>query len=401
MNPDSPIAASVVPAAWSSVFRGRRVLLTGHTGFKGTWLALWLCRMGAIVDGLALEPRTTPNLYEAIDLRSRLRSDRRVDIRDWPRVCEQVAACDPELIVHLAALPLVRESYSHPRETFETNVQGTCNVLEAVRQRRQPCAVIVVTSDKCYENREQVWGYRECDAMGGSDPYSASKGAAELVVASYRRSFFPPSRWHEHGVQLASVRAGNVIGGGDWSADRIIPDAVRSLVLGQLVPVRNPTAIRPWQHVLEPLSGYITLAARMLTQPSACWCDGWNFGPVPGEEATVAELVTAFCQAWGNSAAWTDQRSPQAPQEAHCLRLSIDKAITELGWKPRWSFAETIRRTAHWYRQFHSTADSATTLCENDIDAYSSLLLTADRGSSDADRGSPTTVDRGSLGADR
>jgi CDP-glucose 4,6-dehydratase len=249
---------------------------------------------------------------------------------------------------------------------------GTASLLDAAREAARPCAVVCVTTDKCYENREQVWGYRECDPMGGHDPYSASKGAAELLIASYRRSFFPPGRLAEHGVQLASARAGNVIGGGDWARDRIVTDMVAALTEGRPVPVRNPRAVRPWQHVLEPLSGYLALAAAMLERPDPKWSSGWNFGPAPGTELPVGELVSAFIGAWG-CGEWTDQSSPDQPHEASVLRLSIEKAGWELGWRPRWTCGEMVKRTAVWYRSVLCKGADARKACEADIEAYGRL----------------------------
>ena len=284
----------------------------------------------------------------------------------------------------------MRESYTHPRETFEVNVMGTVNLLEAVRALGRPCVVLVITSDKCYENREQCWGYRECDAMGGHDPYSASKGAAEIVTAAYRRSFFPPEQLSRHGVKLASVRAGNVIGGGDWAKDRILTDVVRHLRAGQPVPVRSPRAIRPWQHVLEPLSGYLTLAERMLQSDEPAWCGAWNFGPMPGEEIPVGQLVEAFFETWG-SGSWQDVSDPNQPHEAGVLRLCIDQAINRLGWRPRWSVVEAVRRTAGWFRRYYAGLPSTSgrgvggegsdkslpdtlAACRRDIEDYGSSL---------------------------
>jgi CDP-glucose 4,6-dehydratase len=262
-------------------------------------------------------------------------------------------------VLHLAAQPLVRASYQQPRETFEVNVVGTASVLDAVRALRRPCAVVVVTSDKCYDNREHTWGYRETDPLGGSDPYSASKGATEILVASYRHSFFPPERVDEHGVKLASARAGNVIGGGDWAEDRIVADIARTFSSGQPVQVRNPHSVRPWQHVLEPLGGYLLLAARMLTTPDgARLADAWNFGPSGLEAVTVGALVDLFVAAWG-SGSWQDGSFSGQPHEARLLRLSIDKAVTLLGWRPRWSVSEAVQRTALWYRCFYDEVPSS------------------------------------------
>jgi CDP-glucose 4,6-dehydratase len=246
---------------------------------------------------------------------------------------------------------------------------GTASVLDAVRDFGRPCAVVCITTDKCYENREQVWGYRESDPMGGYDPYSASKGAAEILIASYRRSFFHPDRIPEHGVQLASARAGNVVGGGDWARDRIVTDMVAALAAGRPVPVRNPYAIRPWQHVLEPLSGYLTLAAAMLNRPAALWCEGWNFGPATGTETTVSELLDNFIQGWG-AGSWTDVSDPRHPHEASTLRLCIDKSLSVLGWAPCWSLKEAVCRTALWYKGVLCDGASPQALCLGDIEAY-------------------------------
>lgn len=353
----------------ASVFRGKRVFLTGHTGFKGSWMALWLHRLGAEVYGYSLPPPTQPSNYALSNVQALLSGETLGDIRDRTLMAKALAAFTPDVVFHLAAQPLVRESYNTPFETFEVNVMGTASVLDAVRNVKKPCAAVCITTDKCYENREQVWGYRECDPMGGYDPYSASKGAAEILIASYRRSFFHPDRLAKHGVQLASARAGNVIGGGDWARDRIVTDMVAALVEGRPVPVRNPHAIRPWQHVLEPLSGYLTLAAAMLEKPGAKWASAWNFGPVSGTELPVGALAEAFVKAWGQGE-WVDQSSPDQPHEASILRLSIEKAGWELGWRPRWTCAEMVKRTANWYRSVLCEGADARKACEADIEAY-------------------------------
>ena len=338
-----------LPAA----FAGRSVFVTGHTGFKGAWLSLWLSRLGARVTGYALAPSTEPSAFVAGGVRDVLATHHEADIRDGERLVQAMRACAPDVVLHLAAQPLVRASYEQPRETFDVNVVGTASVLDAVRALGRPCAVVVVTSDKCYDNREHVFGYRETDPLGGLDPYSASKGAAEIVVASYRQSFFPPERVRTHGVKLASVRAGNVIGGGDWAQDRIVADIARSLSSGRPVPVRNPRSLRPWQHVLEPLGGYLLLAARMQAAPDdARLADAWNFGPSSVEVVTVGALADLFIAAWG-SGNWQDVSLDGQPHEARLLRLSIDKAVTMLGWRPRWTVAEAVRRTALWYRGFY------------------------------------------------
>ena len=353
--------------------RGKRVFITGHTGFKGSWLVMLLHRLGCHVTGYALAPPTKPSLFEAARLRELVADHHEADIRDTARLAAAVAAARPDVVMHLAAQPLVRLSHRDPLETFSTNVVGTASVLDAVRGLKRPCSVIVVTSDKCYEPHDDGHPHGEADSMGGRDPYSASKGAAELVAASYRRSYFPPERLDEHGVQLATVRAGNVIGGGDWAEDRIVTDIVRHLVAGKPVPVRHPEAIRPWQHVLEPLSGYLTLAEAMLASPDPRWCGGWNFGPSQGDDVTVREFTEIFIAAWGQGR-WEDARDPRALLETHVLRLAIDKAVASLPWRPRLDAREAIRRTASWFKVFRSDPASARVLCEADIAAYADAI---------------------------
>ena len=327
---------------------GRRVLVTGHTGFKGSWLAEWLLALGADVTGLALAPATEPSHFDVLSLSTRL-ADRRGDVRDFEAVTEAIAEARPGLIFHLAAQAIVRAAYVEPASTFATNVMGTVNVLEAVRLAGKPAAVVVVTSDKCYEDQGLRRPYRESDPLGGHDPYSASKGAAEIVAASYRRSFFPPERFAEHGVTVATVRAGNVIGGGDWSSDRVVSDIVRSIAAGQPVRLRNPGAIRPWQHVLDALSGYLWLGARMLEEDPASFAGAWNFGPDPGDVIPVSELTERMLRAWG-SGSWIDAREPNAVHEAGYLSLDATKAAERLGWHPTWSVGEAIEATAAWYK---------------------------------------------------
>jgi CDP-glucose 4,6-dehydratase len=354
----------------AETFAGRSVFLTGHTGFKGSWLALWLHRLGARVTGYALPAPTEPSNFLASGVRDLLAEHHLADVRNAESLAQAIADAHPDVVFHLAAQALVQESYQKPRETFDINIMGTVGVLDAVRIVRRPCAVVVVSSDKCYENREHVWGYREMDPMGGYDPYSASKGAVEIVAAAYRRSFFPPSRLAEHGVKLATARAGNVIGGGDWAKNRIIPDVVRHLQAGEPVPVRSPAAVRPWQHVLEPLSGYLTLAARMLASDDPRWCEAWNFGPLPGDEIPVSRLVDSFVAAWGDGQ-WKDVSDPSQPHEAQVLRLGIEKSLYQLDWRPRWSVAEAVQRTAAWYRRFYRDRPSnMREACLADIAAY-------------------------------
>lgn len=362
--------ASPTAAELRAAYAGRRVLVTGHTGFKGSWLTLWLAELGAEVTGYALAPDTSPALFERAGVEACCRSVLS-DVRDAPRLAEVVREARPEVILHLAAQPLVRRSYEQPLETLQTNVLGTAHLLEAVRAAGRPCAVVVVTSDKCYENREWLYGYREDEALGGHDVYSMSKGAAELVTASWRRSFFHPARLAEHGVAVATARAGNVVGGGDWAKDRIVPDAIAALAEGRAIPVRNPGGVRPWQHVLEPLGGYLLLGARLQGPQAAAHAEAWNFGPRPEDARPVREVVEALIAAWG-SGLWDDRHDPAAPHEAGLLRLSIDKATSRLGWAPRWGFDETFRRTVAWYRAFHDGASSSALaeLCRTQIHEY-------------------------------
>ena len=348
----------------------RRILLTGHTGFKGSWMALWLARLGAKVTGYSLPAPSKPTNYEVSQVREVLTKEFIADIRNTATLAKAFDETSPEVVFHLAAQPLVRESYNDPHETFGVNVLGTSAVLDAVRKARRPMVVVVVTSDKCYDNKEQIWGYRECDELGGFDPYSASKGAAEIITASYRRSFFHPAKLRDHGVKLASARAGNVIGGGDWAKDRIVTDIVSSLAAGKPVPVRNKHAIRPWEHVLEPLSGYLAIADRMLTSDDPKWCSAWNFGPYTGREAPVVDLVDCFSKHW-KGGKWEDKSDPNAPHEAGILRLAIDKAMTELNWRPRWDFRTTVQRTAEWYQDYYALPTrSMRDRCHKDIEQY-------------------------------
>ena len=351
-------------------YAGKRVLVTGHTGFKGGWLTLWLRSLGAEVTGYALSPDTTPSLYDVAGVERACRSVI-ADIRDLPRLRDVLRETEPDHVFHLAAQPLVRLSYEQPLETVTTNVLGTAHVLEAVRLERRPVAVVVVTSDKCYENREWLWGYREDEPVGGHDVYSMSKGAAELVVSSFRRSFFPPAKLAQHGIAVATGRAGNVVGGGDWAKDRIVPDSVAALAAGRAIPVRNPNGVRPWQHVLEPLGGYLLLGARLAGPEAARYCEAWNFGPAAEDARPVRDVVEALIADWG-SGAWDDRHDPAAPHEAGLLRLSIEKAQHRLGWGPRWRFRETLRRTVEWYRAHHRGAgrDALAALCLKQIEEY-------------------------------
>lgn len=344
----------------SEHYRGKKVLITGHTGFKGAWLAEWLLLLGADVHGYSLPPPTQPSLFEQLGLAARIKH-RVADVRDSAAVRQAVLACRPDFIFHLAAQPLVRLSYRQPVETYATNVMGTVNVLEAARQLPGPCAVVCITTDKCYENREWLYGYREEDPLGGYDPYSSSKAAAEIAIASWRRSFFPVgkiARGEIAPVGIASVRAGNVIGGGDWALDRIVPDCMRALARREAIAVRNPQATRPWQHVLEPLSGYLTLGASLhqaLASPRTTdgtqlgkLCSAFNFGPALDSNRPVRDVVEEILRHWQGK--WADLSDPLAVHEAGLLNLATDKAHHLLGWKPRWHFAETIKKTVEWYR---------------------------------------------------
>jgi CDP-glucose 4,6-dehydratase len=347
--------SSPVRSAFEGAFGGRRVFVTGHTGFKGSWLCAWLLEMGAEPIGYALDPPTDPSLFETIGLAGRM-EHHVADVRDAAAVAAAVEAARADLIVHMAAQALVRRSYAAPVETFETNILGTVNVLEAVRRIGRPCAVIVVTSDKCYEPAAVPRLHAEDDALGGFDPYSASKGGAEVVTAAYRRSFFPPQRHAEHGVALASVRAGNVIGGGDWAPDRIVPDIVRALSAGRAVGVRHPEAVRPWHHVLDALSGYLRLGAHMLAGGGADLSGSWNFGPEAGSGISVRALAERVLQAWGQGR-WEDLSEPGAPPESPFLGLCIDKAKRHLQWRPVLSLQEAIDATVAWYRSAARGAD--------------------------------------------
>jgi CDP-glucose 4,6-dehydratase len=352
---------------------GTSVFVTGHTGFKGSWLCLWLARLGARVTGYALDPPTDPNNFTVSQVAETLAAHHVGDIRDAARLQSALAAAQPDVVLHLAAQSVVRRSYEIPRETFEVNVIGTASVLDAVRALDRPCAVVCVTSDKCYENREQVWGYRECDAMGEHDPYGGSKGAAELVVRAYRSSFFQPDRLERHGVKLASARAGNVVGGGDWTRDALIVDIVQAIAQGHPVRIRNPHALRPWQHVLQALNGYLTLAARLVESDDPKYQSGWNIGPAPGNEIPVREIVELFLQEWGEGS-WIDGSGGQEPHEANILRLAIDKALWQLDWRPGWDVRETLRRTVAWYREYYRGHASLQQVCFEQIAEYEAVL---------------------------
>jgi len=335
-------------------WQGKKVFLTGHTGFKGSWLCLWLSHMGAHVTGYALDPPTNPSLFELARI-GELVDSHIADVRDLDRLKFVMSSACPDVVIHMAAQPLVRDSYKIPVETYAINVMGTVHLLEAVRSCRSVRAVVNVTTDKCYENREWVWGYRENEPMGGFDPYSNSKGCSELVTASYRSSFFNPQRFNEHGVGLASARAGNVIGGGDWASDRLIPDIIRAILAGAPVRIRNPLAIRPWQHVLEPLSGYLALAQR-LYENGAHYAGGWNFGPADNDARPVEWIVQRMCRQWGSGARYEIDKG-EHPHEAHYLKLDCSKARTGLEWLPRWGLEKSLDSIIHWTQHFRSGDD--------------------------------------------
>jgi len=352
-----------------AAFAGRSVFMTGHTGFKGSWLALWLDQLGADVTGYALDPPTTPSNYELSAVREVLRADHRGDLRDRDRLEQALRASQPDVILHLAAQTVVLEGYADPAETFSVNVVGSAVLLDAVRAIGRPCAVVMVSSDKCYQNDETGRPFGEDDPLGGEDPYSASKAGTELVSAAYRASFFPPGDLDRHGVAIATARAGNVVGGGDWTAHGIVADIVRALAADRPVSLRRPLSIRPWQHVLEPLGGYLTLAMRLLGDDAARYCSGWNFGPQPGNEPTVRELTERFLAQWGTGR-WDDASRPDDPPEAGVLRLSIERARIHLGWSPRWDVAEAVDRTVAWYRSVAGDPSAARPACLLDIAAY-------------------------------
>lgn len=332
-------------------FKNKRVLVTGHTGFKGSWLSIWLHELGADVIGVSLEPFSERDNFALSGIGKKIKADLRADIRDGVRMKEIFHEYRPEIVFHLAAQPLVRLSYEMPVETYETNLMGTINIMEAIRCTDSVKVAVMITTDKCYENKEQIWGYRENEPMGGYDPYSSSKGAAEIAISSWRRSFFNPADYGtKHHVALASVRAGNVIGGGDWALDRIIPDCIKALEAGRPVEIRNPKAVRPWQHVLEPLSGYMLLAQKMWDQPTQ-YCEGWNFGPYGESITSVREVAEKVIENYG-SGELEDISNPNALHEANLLMLDISKARFRLGWKPRMNISQCVALTVDWYNRY-------------------------------------------------
>ena len=352
---------------------GKKVFLSGHTGFKGSWLSLWLQQLGAELTGYALQPPTHPSLFEVARVAQGMKS-LIGDIRDGATMANAMRQAAPEIVIHMAAQPLVRRSYIDPVETYSTNVMGTVHLLEAVRQTPSVRAVVNVTTDKCYENKEWVWGYRETEPMGGFDPYSSSKGCAELVTAAYRNSFFNSAQHGEHQVALATARAGNVIGGGDWAEDRLIPDILRAIEAGQSVNIRNPHATRPWQHVLEPLNGYLILAEKLYTQGSA-FAEAFNFGPAEEDAKPVKWIVEQLTQSWGDGAAW-HLDSGTHPHDAHYLKLDCSKARASLDWQPRWHLDQTLQAIIVWHKMHRASTgrQDMQALCLQQINDYSTVI---------------------------
>jgi CDP-glucose 4,6-dehydratase len=353
------------PSFWSK----RRVLITGHTGFKGSWLCLWLERLGALVVGYALDPPTEPSLFQSARVADRITSIRG-DVRDLPHLTRVIREHDPKVVLHLAAQSVVRESYAEPLETYSTNVLGTASLFQAVRAVPGRRTLVNVTTDKCYKNREWIWGYRETDELGGRDPYSSSKACAELVTEAFRESYFPAAEIARHGIALASARAGNVIGGGDWTRDQLIPDIVRAFTAGQPAKIRQPKATRPWQHVLDCLAGYVLLAER-LAAAGAPFCTAWNFGPRPSDVKPVSFIADFLVKAWGGTAAWKLDEGDH-PHEANTLRLDSTRATDALGWQPRLALPQALEWTAEWYKSRLAGAD-ARDLCLRQIAAYERL----------------------------
>ncbi len=348
---------------------GRNVFLTGHTGFKGAWMSLWLSSIGAKVTGYALAPPTQPNLFDQANASDSLNSIV-ADIRDFASLKHALAECKPDVVIHMAAQSVVKRGYDDPIETYSSNVMGTVNLFEAIRQLKRPCVIVNVTSDKCYANRETIWGYRENDPMGGHDPYSNSKGCAELVSSAFRDSYFSPELYSEHHIALGTARAGNAIGGGDWTSDQLIPDLVRSFLSEKSCAIRNPLATRPWQFVLEPVRGYLMLAERLAQDP-AKFSTGWNFGPADDDAKPVSWIADYLSHAWGGNAAWHQDKSSH-PHEAHYLKLDASKAKTFLNWHPALSLSQALSWIVEWYRSFQVGTDIRRFTCEQ-IERYEAL----------------------------
>lgn len=355
---------------FDNFYCGKRVLVTGHTGFKGSWLSIWLHELGAEVVGVSQEPFTNRDNYVLSGIGNKMMADLRSDICDGQKMKEIFQKYQPEIVFHLAAQPLVRYSYEQPVETYEANVMGTIHVMEAIRATSSVKVGVMITTDKCYDNKEQMRGYKEDDPFGGYDPYSSSKGACEIAIQSWRRSFFNPEDYgKKHHVSLASVRAGNVIGGGDWALDRIIPDCIKALEQNKVIDIRSPKAIRPWEHVLEPLSGYMLLAKKQWEQPTE-YCEGWNFGPESESVSTVWDVATELVKNYGKGEL-KDSSDPNAVHEAKLLMLDITKAKTKLGWKPRMNMQQCMALVADWYKRYRS--DDVYQLCVEEITKFVSL----------------------------
>jgi len=350
----------------ANFWRGKKVLVTGHTGFKGSWLCLWLASLGAQVTGYALLPPTVPSLFTLAKL-DELMDSVIGDVRDYDQLTTALQATKPDIVIHMAAQSLVRESYTNPMETYAVNVMGMVHLLEAVRHCESVRVLVNVTTDKCYENKEWVWGYREYEPMGGYDPYSNSKACSELVTSAYRSSFFNPADYARHGVAIATARAGNVIGGGDWAVDRLIPDCIRALEQDEKIYIRSPHAIRPWQHVLEPLSGYLLLAERLYIQ-GTLYGEGWNFGPDDNDAKPVEWIVQTLCSLWGNSAGYAVDTGHH-PHEANYLKLDCSKAKMQLGWEPRWRLTTALEKICEWHRVYHA-GGSVRECCLEQIHEY-------------------------------
>lgn len=341
---------------FDGVYANRRVMVTGHTGFKGSWLSIWLAALGADVIGVALDPPSDESFYKAADLGRILTEDHRVDIRDSAQLAQVVESSQPDLIIHLAAQSIVLESYKDPLATYQTNTTGTIHLLDAIRQAGRPTSMVCITTDKVYANQEWVWGYRENDRLGGHDPYAASKAMAELAVDSYRASYFPVERVDEHGVLIASARAGNVIGGGDFAAYRLVPDCMRALMDNQPIGIRNPNYVRPWQLVLEPLSGYLGLGAKLM-QRDTRYASSWNFGPLEQVGVTTAQLAEKLIALWG-AGSWEDLSGGKvAPEETRRLRISWEKAAADLGWRPVYTWEEAAAEIVAWFKAFENQED--------------------------------------------
>lgn len=351
---------------FDNFFKNKRVFITGHTGFKGAWLTFWLKKLGAEICGFSLEPPSTPNLFELARISEGIHSVHG-DIRELELLKNEIINFSPEIIIHLAAQSLVRKSYKDPVETYSTNIMGTVNLFEAVRQTKSIKAVVNVTSDKCYENKEWLWGYREADPMGGHDPYSSSKGCAELVTSAYLSSFFSPEMYNDHGVSIGTARAGNVIGGGDFASDRLVPDLIKSFIKGEITQIRFPNAVRPWQHVLEPLAGYLMLAQQLYNKGTE-FSGAWNFGPEDSSVHTVASVADLMVSHWGG-ARWESLNKLQ-PHEAGLLKLDSSKARNLLGWKPQLSFEEAVEWTVTWYKNHAEGGDNLIELMGKQINNY-------------------------------